>query len=159
MTMETPSGATGSVAFAPPAMRCRGIRGATTAVANTAEDILEATDELMYVLIHLNDLNPDDVASIFFTTTPDLTATFPALAARSAGWTGVPLICSHEMNVPGSLQKAVRVLIHVNTTKASNEIRHVYLKGARQLRPEWAYTDEQVAAILADASTLSVARG
>jgi len=63
------------------------------------------------------------------------------------------------MNVPGSLQKAVRVLIHVNTTKASDEIRHVYLKGARQLRPEWAYTEEQVAEILADANTLSVARG
>jgi chorismate mutase len=150
---------TGSVTFSPPAMMCRGIRGATTAVSNTAEDILEVTDELMHVLIHLNDLDPDEVASIFFTTTPDLTAIFPALAARSAGWTGVPLICSHEMNVPGSLQKAVRVLIHVNTTKASDEIRHVYLKGARQLRPEWAYTEEQVAEILADANTLSVARG
>lgn len=150
---------TGSITFAPPAMKCRGIRGATTAVANTAEDILEVTDELMRVLIHLNDLDPDDVASIFFTTTPDLTATFPALAARSAGWTGVPLICSHEMHVPGSLQKAVRVLIHFNTTKASNEIRHVYLKGARQLRPEWAYTEEQVAEIMHDASAHTVARG
>jgi len=140
-------------------IKCRGIRGATTAISNAAEDILEVTDELMHVLIHLNDLDPDEVASIFFTTTPDLTAIFPALAARSAGWTGVPLICSHEMNVPGSLQKAVRVLIHVNTTKASDEIRHVYLKGARQLRPEWAYTEEQVAEILADANTFSVARG
>lgn len=158
-TTELTDLATGSVTITPTATKCRGLRGATTAVANTAEDILEATDELMHVLIHLNDLDPDDVASMLFTTTTDLTAIFPALAARSAGWTGVPLICSHEMNVPGSLQKAVRVLIHVNTTKASNEMRHVYLKGARQLRPEWAFSDEQVAEILADASAHTVARG
>jgi chorismate mutase len=138
---------------------CRGIRGATTAIANTAEDILEVTDEMMQVLIHLNDLNPEDVASAIFTTTPDLTATFPALAARNIGWLEVPLICSHEMAVPGSLQKAVRVLLHVNTTKSAAEIKHVYLKGARQLRPEWAYTDEQVAGILAEASAHTVARG
>lgn len=138
---------------------CRGIRGATTSVANTAEDILEVTDEMMQVLIHLNDLHPEDVASAIFTTTPDLTATFPALAARNIGWLEVPLICSHEMAVPGSLQKAVRVLLHVNTTKSAGEIRHVYLKGARQLRPEWAYTDEQVAGLLAEASAHTVARG
>jgi chorismate mutase len=114
---------------------------------------------MMRVLIHLNDLNPEDVASAIFTTTPDLTATFPALAARNIGWLEVPLICSHEMAVPGSLQKAVRVLLHVNTTKSASEIRHVYLKNARQLRPEWAYTDEQVAGILAEASAHTVARG
>jgi chorismate mutase len=153
------SSATGAITFSPPALVCRGIRGATTAIANTAEDILEATDELMRVLIHLNDLEPDDVVSAIFTTTPDLTATFPALAARNIGWTEVPLICSHEMVVPGSLQKAVRVLLHVNTTRSPREIRHVYLKGAQQLRPEWAYTDEQVAEIRADASAHTVARG
>jgi chorismate mutase len=164
-TLTTPdeltgtSSATGSITFSPPALVCRGIRGATTAIANTAEDILEATDELMRVLIHLNDLEPDDVVSAIFTTTPDLTATFPALAARSIGWTEVPLICSHEMTVPGSLQKAVRVLLHVNTTRGPREIRHVYLKGAQQLRPEWAYTDDQVAEIRADASAHTVARG
>jgi chorismate mutase len=139
------------VASSPPRFVCRGIRGATTAATNTAEDILEATDELMRVVIHLNELEPDDVVSAIFTTTPDLTATFPALAARNIGWTEVPLICSHEMNVPGSLQRAVRVLLHVNTTKSPQEIRHVYLKGAQQLRPEWAYSDERVAAILAEA--------
>lgn len=127
---------------------CRGIRGATTAVANTAEDILEVTDELMRTVIKLNDLAPADVASVIFTTTPDLTATFPALAARDIGWTEVPLMCAHEMAVPGSLQKCVRVMIHVNTTRAAAEIRHVYLKGARALRPEWAYADDQVAGIL-----------
>jgi chorismate mutase len=128
---------------------CRGIRGATTAIANTAEDILEATNELMRTVIALNELDPADVASVIFTTTPDLTATFPALAARDIGWTEVPLMCAHEMAVPGSLQKCVRVMIHVNTIRTAAEIRHVYLKGARELRPEWAYSDDDVAGILA----------
>ena len=133
----------------------RGIRGATTAAANTAEDILEATDELMRVLIALNELQPDEIASAIFTTTPDLNATFPALAAREIGWLEVPLLCAHEMNVPGALQQVVRVLLHVNTTKSTQEIRHVYLKGARQLRPEWAYSDEQVASILGRAAAVA----
>lgn len=124
---------------------CRGLRGATTAGANTAEDILEATQELVEVLIALNDLDSEDIASAIFTTTPDLTAMFPAAAARSFGWTEVPMICSHEMSVPGALEKAVRVLVHVNTTRAPSEVRHVYLKGARQLRPEWGISDEEVA--------------
>lgn len=127
---------------------CRGIRGATTAASNTAEDILEATQELMQALIALNDLQTEDVASAIFTTTPDLNATFPAIAAREIGWSEVPLMCSHEMDVPASLQKAVRVLVHVNTTKTASEIRHVYLKNAQQLRPEWAYSDEQLSEIL-----------
>lgn len=131
---------------------CRGIRGATTAVANTAEDILEATLELMQALIALNDLDTNDVASAIFTTSPDLNATFPAVAAREIGWNEVPLMCSHEMDVPASLQKAVRVLVHVNTSKSASEIKHVYLKNAGQLRPEWAYSDEQLAEILSTAA-------
>lgn len=126
---------------------CRGIRGATTAGANTAEDILEATQELVEVLIELNGLNSGDIASAIFTTTPDLTAMFPAAAARSFGWTEVPMMCSHEMSVPGALEKAVRVLVHVNTTRSASEVRHVYLKGAKQLRPEWGIPDEEVARI------------
>lgn len=129
-------------------LACRGIRGATTASANTAEDMLEATDQMMRMLIALNDLRPEDVASAYFTTTPDLNATFPAIAAREIGWLEVPLICSHEMAVTGSLQKCIRVLLHVNTTKTAAEIKHVYLKGARQLRAEWAYDDDQANAIL-----------
>lgn len=136
-----------SVSPSPP-FTCRGIRGATTAVANTAEDILEVTDELLRIVIALNELDPLDVASVVFTTTPDLTATFPALAARDIGWTEVPLLCTHEMAVPGSLQSCVRVLIHVNTTRTAQEIKHVYLKDARALRPEWAYSDEDIAAVL-----------
>jgi chorismate mutase len=127
---------------------CRGIRGATTAEANTAEDMLEATDEMMRMLIALNDINPEDVASAYFTTTPDLNATFPAVAAREIGWLEVPLICGHEMTVAGSLQKCIRVLLHVNTNKTASEIKHVYLKGARQLRAEWAYDDDQAKEIL-----------
>lgn len=127
---------------------CRGVRGATTAVANTAEDILEVTEELLRVVIALNELDPEHVASVIFTTTPDLTATFPALAARSIGWTEVPLMCAHEMAVPGSLQKCVRVMIHVNTTRSAAEIRHVYLKGARELRPEWAYSDADIESVI-----------
>lgn len=128
---------------------CRGIRGATTAPINTAEDILEATRELVVALKHLNGLETDDIASAIFTTTPDLTATFPALAAREVGWTEVPLICTHEMDVPGSLQRAIRVLLHVNTTRSASEVRHVYLKGARQLRPEWGLSEGELQDILA----------
>jgi chorismate mutase len=127
---------------------CRGIRGATTAAANTAEDIHEATEELVIALIELNEIDVDDIASVIFTTSPDLNASFPAVAARRFGWTEVPMICSHEMDVPGSLTHAVRVLVHINTSKAPSEIRHVYLKGARQLRPEWGIADDDLSGIL-----------
>lgn len=125
---------------------CRGIRGATTAESNTAEDILEATREMMQILIRLNGLEPEHVVSAIFTTSPDLNATFPAVAAREIGWNEVPLMCAHEMDVPASLQKAVRVLLQINTTKTPSEIRHVYLKGARQLRPEWAFDENEAVA-------------
>ena len=129
-------------------LACRGIRGATTVEANTAEDILEATTELLTALIRLNDLQPEDVVSAIFTTTTDLTATFPALAARELGWTEVPLLCAHEMDVPGALGHVVRILLHVNTTRAAAEVRHLYLKGARDLRPEWSLADDELAALL-----------
>lgn len=135
-------------AFGGAAMVCRGIRGATTVDANIAEDILEATTDLLSALIRLNEIRPEDVASAFFTTTVDLTATFPALAARELGWTEVPLLCAHEMDVPGALGKVVRILLHVNTTRAASEIRHVYLRGARALRPVWALDDAELDALL-----------
>lgn len=118
---------------------CRAIRGATTAEQNTAEDILEATRELLAAIIEANDIQADDVVSVIFTTTQDLTATFPAVAAREYGWNNVPLMCSHEMNVPGALDHVVRMLIHINTDKSASDIRHVYLRRAVELRPEWAY--------------------
>jgi len=85
-----------------------------------------------------NQIRPEDVASVFFTTTPDLTAEFPAVAARQMGWDHVALLCGHEMNVPGSLPMCLRILLHVNTEKRPEEIVHVYLRGARALRPEFA---------------------
>ncbi|MGB3330989.1 MAG: chorismate mutase [Thermomicrobiales bacterium] len=136
---------------------CRGIRGATTAAANTAEDILEATQELVTVLIALNEIDSDDIVSAIFTTSPDLTAMFPALAARTFGWTEVPMMCSHEMAVPGALEKAVRVLVTINTTRTPAEIRHVYLKGAKQLRPEWGVSDEELATLRTAPAAIGVA--
>jgi chorismate mutase len=120
---------------------CRGIRGATTAHENSREAILEATRELLQQLITANEIEEDDVASAVFTTTSDLDAEFPAVAARELGWTNTALMCGHEMNVPGSLQSCIRVLIHWNTSRRADEIVHVYLRGARSLRPERALPD------------------
>ena len=115
---------------------CRGIRGATTADENTRESILEATHELLMHLIEANSLSADDIASVIFSTTPDLNAVFPAVAARELGWLHTALLCAHEMAVPGSLSKCIRVLIHWNTTRRLDEIVHVYIRGAQVLRPE-----------------------
>lgn len=115
---------------------CRGIRGATTADANTPDAILQATRELLVLLIEANDLDSEDVCSAIFTTSPDLNAEFPALAARQLGWHNVALMCGHEMAVPGALSSCIRILIHWNTPKTQAEIKHVYIRGARHLRPE-----------------------
>ncbi len=117
-------------------MPCRGVRGATTADSNTSEDILKATRQLLAIMIRLNEISPEDVASATFTVTKDLDADFPALAARQLGWLNVPLLCSYELCVPGSLQKCVRILLHWNTEKTSEEITHVYIKDAARLRPD-----------------------
>ena len=117
-------------------MQCRGVRGAITVETNTAEDILEATTELLKGLIAANDIRPENVASVIFSTTPDLNATFPALAARELGWHDVALLCTHEMAVPGALGKVVRVLLHLNTERAAEEIVHLWLADAWRLRPD-----------------------
>jgi chorismate mutase len=117
---------------------CRGIRGATTVAENTRDAILEATRELLEQLIDANDLRVDDVASAIFSTTPDLDAEFPAVAARQIGWYDAALFCTHEMAVPGSLPRCIRVLIHWNTDRRAEEIVHVYIREARSLRPERA---------------------
>jgi chorismate mutase len=114
-------------------MLVRGIRGATTVEANTVEAILEATRELLEAMLKANEVNQDHIASVFFTTTPDLNAEFPALAAR---YLGVALMCGHEMNKPGALPMCLRILIHVNTDKPASEIKHVYLRDAKVLRPD-----------------------
>lgn len=117
-------------------MFCRGVRGATTVERNDREEILRATRELLALMIRQNGIGKTDVASAIFTTTVDLDAEFPALAARQLGWGDVPLLCGHEIHVPGSLEKCVRVLVHWNTDKAQSEIRHVYVRGAVKLRPD-----------------------
>ena len=117
-------------------MWCRGVRGATTAEGNTAEEILKATRELLALLIRQNGIRKEDVASAVFSTTPDLDAEFPALAARQLGWMDVALMCNNELDVPGSLRRCIRVLIHWNTEKSAEEILHVYIKGAARLRPD-----------------------
>ncbi len=115
---------------------CWGIRGATTAAANTREAILEATNELLLLLIEANDLQSSDIGSAIFTTTPDLNAEFPAIAARWLGWHDVALMCGHEMSVPGALPLCIRVLVHWNTPKMQSEIKHIYIRGAKNLRPD-----------------------
>jgi chorismate mutase len=104
---------------------------------NTAKAILAATSELLGLIVEANDLETEDVASAIFTTTPDLTAAFPARAAREMGWQDVALLDVQEILVPGSLERCIRVLIHWNTGKSAAEIKHVYLKGAQALRPDW----------------------
>jgi chorismate mutase len=115
-------------------MWCRGIRGATTVDKNTKEAILSAGKELLQKIIEANGLVPENVASAIFTTTPDLDAEFPAAAARQLGWSHTALLCAQEMNVPGSLQKCLRILILYNTEKSAEEIVHVYIKGATTLK-------------------------
>lgn len=115
-------------------MRCRGIRGATTVDANTKEDIQAAAKELLREMVQANGVQEEDVACILFTTTPDLNAAFPASAARELGLSQVPMLCGHEMNVPGSLPMCLRILILFNTGKRAEEIVHIYIKGACELR-------------------------
>ena len=117
-------------------MLVRGIRGATTAEANTVEAIVDATSELLQAMLKVNEVDVEYVASAFFTTTLDLNAEFPALVARDILGTNVALLCGHEMNKPGALPMCLRILIHVNTDKGLDEIKHVYLRGARVLRPD-----------------------
>ena len=119
-------------------MTSRGIRGAITVEANTRAAIVESTEVLLTKMLEANELALDDIACAFFTTTRDLNAEFPAAAARKIGWGMVPLMCGHEMEVPGSLQSVVRVMLLANTEKRPDEITHIYLKEAQSLRPEMA---------------------
>jgi chorismate mutase len=118
-------------------MYCRGIRGATTVEHNDRTEILTATTELLQLLVERNELHTEDVASAIFSVTDDLDAAFPALAARTMGWTEVAMLCTREIPVPGSLRKCIRVLLHVNTTRSATEIQHVYIRRAVNLRPEF----------------------
>jgi chorismate mutase len=119
-------------------MTVRGVRGATIAAANTREAILAATHELLSALVQANDLREPDIASVFFTVTPDLNAAFPARAARDQGWMDVALLDAQAPAVDGDLPRCVRVLIHWNTELTPAELKHVYLHEARKLRPDLA---------------------
>ncbi len=112
-----------------------GIRGATTIEKNDSEMIIKESAELLSEIIKLNNIEPTDIASIIFSTTKDLNAEYPAVAARNIGLVNVALMCTHEMDVPNRLEKCVRILLHVNVEQGYNNIKHVYLKGAKSLRP------------------------
>ncbi len=114
--------------------KVRGLRGATTADSNTKEAILQATKELLTELIQANDIDPDDVAAAIFSTTQDLNAEFPAVAARQIGWTQVALMCGHEMAVPDAQTRCIRVLALLNTEKSPQQLNNVYLRDAKNLR-------------------------
>ena len=117
-------------------MPVRGLRGATTVPRDTSEAILAATRELLEALASANGLTPDDVASVIFTVTPDLTAEFPARAARAPGWEHVALLGATEQAVPHGPVRCIRVLLHVNTDRAPGALKHIYLRGAQGLRPD-----------------------
>lgn len=117
-------------------MMLRGIRGAITVDSNTSEAILQATEELLRTMIAQNDVREEDVCNVFFTSTPDLTACYPAKAARNMGWRQTPLMGSQEVDVPDGLKRCIRVLIQWNTHKTQQEIQHIFLRDAVQLRPD-----------------------
>ena len=117
----------------------RGIRGATTITENSSLQILAETEKLVLEMAKENKIDPEDVASVIVSTTTDITATFPAKAVRSIpDWTYVPVMCTHEMDVPGAIKQCIRVLMHVNTSRSQREIRHVYLNESIKLRPDLA---------------------
>ncbi|SMO42656.1 chorismate mutase [Melghirimyces algeriensis] len=120
-------------------MSVRGIRGAITVSVNEEEPILEATRKLLREIVDRNHVQPEEIVSVFITMSPDLDATFPARAIRiMPGWEAVPLMCATEIDVPGALERCIRLLILVNTELQANEIHHAYLGEARRLRPDLA---------------------
>lgn len=130
-------------------VRCRGVRGAITCEANTREAILAATRELLMVMIRLNGIHVEDIASAIFTTTSDLNAEYPAVAARQLGWHEAALLCAHEMDVPHGLKSCIRILLMWNTTKKPSELHHPYLRGAKDLRPDRSIEMEELIAQIA----------
>ena len=116
-------------------MWCRGIRGAITVPANNKESIIAVTKELLKEMVQANGIEVDDIATIIFTTTSDLNAEFPAAATRELGWPQqLALLCTHEMDVPGSLPRCLRILMLINTEKTAEKITHIYLGEAKNLK-------------------------
>jgi chorismate mutase len=115
-------------------LKCRGIRGATTAGANTQEAILDATQELFQEMVVANGFEGDDVAAVFLTTTADLNAEFPAVALRQMGWNQLALFSGQEIPVPDGQPMCIRAMVLVNTEKSQAELKHIYLRDAKNLR-------------------------
>lgn len=116
----------------------RGVRGAVTVESNTVEAIRTATCRLLTTIVDQNRIDSEEIASVIFTATKDIDAESPAYGARQMGWTSIPLFCAQELEVPDMLAMCIRVLVHVNTDKSQDEMRHVYLDGAVALRPDIA---------------------
>lgn len=122
----------------------RGVRGATTVEVDLEEKIIDATEELVRELIRVNQLETDKIASVWMTMTEDLVSTFPAKALRRIeGWTYVPVMCSREIPVPNSLPMCIRVMINLQTELKQQEVQHVFLERAVQLRPDLSLTSKK----------------
>jgi chorismate mutase len=119
-----------------PALKVRGLRGATTVDEDTVDQVTARSQELMLEIMARNELVEEDIVSVLFTATADVTSTFPATAVREIGFGTVPLLCAAEIPVPGAMPKCIRVLLHVHTTRSRDEILHVYLHGAQGLRDD-----------------------
>ena len=119
-------------------MSVRAIRGATQVVANSPEAIAAGVKELLTEILAANALTPSDVISVLFTASPDLNAAFPAAFAREVGFESVPLICAVEIDVPGALERTIRVMAHIETEMSAKEVSHIYLHGAKALRRDIA---------------------
>ncbi len=118
-------------------MMMRGIRGAITVSADNPEEILSETRKLVLEMAEQNQVDPELVASVVISTTTDISSAFPAKAVRTIeNWTFVPVMCTHEMDVPGSMSLCIRVMMHVNTPVTQKDIHHVYMNDAVKLRPD-----------------------
>lgn len=115
----------------------RGVRGAITVTKDHPDEILQETKKLVLEMIKANNIDPEEVASVIISTTPDVSSAFPAKAVRTLeNWTYVPVMCTHEMNVPGSLPLCIRVMMHVNTEQSQKDIQHIFMNEAVKLRPD-----------------------
>ncbi|MEQ8175312.1 MAG: chorismate mutase [Syntrophomonadaceae bacterium] len=119
-------------------MTLRGIRGAITISEDREDEIWSSTRELLQAIQEQNGFAVEDIASVFFSVTPDINSAFPAVAARAMGWDRVPLMCFQEIDVSGAVGLCIRILIHINTSQEQDEIKHVYLRDARNLRNDLA---------------------
>ena len=115
-------------------MAVRAVRGAIQVDEDVRAQVLDATTELLHAVLERNGITPDDIISVLFTATPDLTSEFPAYAARQMGFVDVPLLCASEIAVPGAMPRVLRVLAHVETDRPRADIKHAFLRGAAALR-------------------------